>query len=130
VNAVANKFKNEQNKFVYVTGPDPKQDQVLPQGKDLLAVIDAKEKSEIKPYEEKAVATALLTSMPTPGKIISKTKNAVLGTTELKLSNGVSVTLKPTTFKDDQIMMASTRSGGKIITDCPISTMLSILQQL
>jgi zinc protease len=37
----------------------------------------------------------------------------VLGTTELKLSNGVSVTLKSTKFKDDQIIMASTRAGGK-----------------
>jgi zinc protease len=37
----------------------------------------------------------------------------LLGTTELKLSNGVSVTLKPTTFKDDQIVMAATRPGGK-----------------
>ncbi len=113
VNAVANKFKSETNRFVYVTGPDPKQDQMLPQGKDLLAVIAAKEKSDVKPYEEKAVATALLTDMPKPGKIISKTKNTVLGTTELKLSNGVSVTLKSTTFKDDQIVMASTRAGGK-----------------
>jgi len=113
VNSIADKFKNQQNRFVYVTGPEPKADQVLPQGKDLLATIEAKEKSNISPYEEKAVATTLLATMPKAGKILSKTKNAVLGTTELKLSNGVSVTLKPTTFKDDQIVMASTRQGGK-----------------
>ena len=113
VNAVANKFKNDQNKFVYVTGPDPKQNQVLPEGKDLLAAISAQEKADIKPYEEKVVATALLTTLPKAGKIVSKTKNTVLGTTELKLSNGVTVTLKPTTFKDDQIVMAATRAGGK-----------------
>jgi zinc protease len=113
VNSIANKFKSEKNKFVYVTGPEPKQGQTLPEGKDLLAVIDAKEKSDIKPYEEKAVATTLLTTMPKTGKVVSKTKNTILGTTELKLSNGVSVTIKPTTFKDDQIVMAATRPGGK-----------------
>ena len=113
VNAVANKFKNEKNRFVYVTGPEPKQGQVLPEGKDLLAVIDAKEKADIKPYEEKEVAANLLSTMPRAGKIISKTRNTVWGTTELKLSNGINVTLKPTNFKDDQILMAATRAGGK-----------------
>jgi zinc protease len=113
VNAIANKFKNEQNRFVYVTGPEPKQNQGLPEGKDLLAAISAKEKSDIKPYEEKAVATSLMTTVPKAGKVVGKTKNTVLGTTELKLSNGVTVTLKPTTFKDDQIVLAATRNGGK-----------------
>jgi zinc protease len=113
VNAVAEKFKTERNKFVFVAGPDPKQDQVLPKDKELLALLEATEKSDIKPYEEKAVATSLMSTAPSPGKIISTTKNSQLGTTEMKLSNGVSVTLKPTTFKDDQIVMASTRAGGK-----------------
>ena len=113
VNATADKFKNDQNKFLYVAGPEPKQNQALPEGKDLLAAISAREKSDIKPYEEKVVATALMTTLPKSGKVVSKTTNAVLGTTEFKLSNGVTVTLKPTTFKDDQIVMASTRAGGK-----------------
>ena len=37
----------------------------------------------------------------------------MLGTTELKLSNGITVTLKPTDFKNDQILMGATRPGGK-----------------
>lgn len=113
VNAISKKFKDEKNRFVYVTGPEPKGNDKLPEGKDLLAVIDAKEKAEIKPYEEKAVATTLLSTMPKAGKVVSKTKNTVLGTTELKLSNGVTVTLKPTDFKNDQILMGANRPGGK-----------------
>lgn len=113
VNAISKKFKDEKNRFVYVTGPEPKGNDKLPEGKDLLAVIDAKEKAEIKPYEEKAVATTLLNTMPKAGKVVSKTKNTVLGTTELKLSNGVTVTLKPTDFKNDQILMGANRPGGK-----------------
>lgn len=113
VNAVSKKFKDDKNRFVYVQGPEPKAGDKLPEGKDLLAAIDAKEKADIKPYEEKAVATALLTKLPTAGKVVSKTKNALLGTTELKLSNGVTVTLKSTDFKNDQILMGATRPGGK-----------------
>ncbi|WP_315821719.1 insulinase family protein [Paraflavitalea speifideaquila] len=36
-----------------------------------------------------------------------------MGTTELKLANGVTVTLKPTDFKNDQVLMGATRPGGK-----------------
>ncbi len=113
VNAVSNKFKNEKNRFVYIAGPEPKGNVKLPAEKDLLAALDAKEKADIKPYEEKTVATALLTKEPKAGKIVSTSKNAILGTTEYKLSNGVTVTLKPTDFKNDQILMGATRAGGK-----------------
>lgn len=113
VNAVSNKFKDEKNRFVYLAGPDPAAGTSLPQVNELLAALDAKEKSNVTAYEEKAVATTLLTKEPRAGKVISKKTNAVLGTTELTLSNGVTVTLKPTTFKDDQILMGATRAGGK-----------------
>lgn len=113
VNSVTNKFKNEKNRFVYVTGPDPKENQKLPGAKDLLAIIDAKEKADIKPYEEKAIAATLLKTEPRAGRVVGRIKNNVLGTTELKLSNGVSVILKPTDFKTDQIVMGATRAGGK-----------------
>ena len=113
VNSLSKKFKDEKNRFVFVLGPEPKPNQKLPEEKDLLAILEAKEKADIKPYEEKVIATALITTQPKAGKIIGQTKNAVLNTTELKLSNGVTVTLKPTDFKDDQIVMGATRAGGK-----------------
>ena len=113
VNTMTKRFKDEKNKFVFALGPDPKPNQALPEGKDLLAIMDAKEKADIKPYEEKAIASTLISTQPKSGKIVSQTKDAVLKTTELKLSNGVTVTLKPTDFKNDQIVMGATRAGGK-----------------
>jgi zinc protease len=68
--------------------------------------------ASIKPYEEKAVAANLLSGAPRSGKVVSNKKNATLGTTELTLSNGVTVTLKPTDFKNDQILLSATRYGG------------------
>ena len=113
VNAISNRFKNEKNKFVYVLGPEPKAGQSLPTDSAVLATLLMKEKADIKPYEEKAVATALLKTTPKAGKVLSRKIDLVLKTTELKLSNGVTVTLKPTDFKNDQILMAATRHGGK-----------------
>lgn len=113
VNAVSKKIKDEKNRLAFVLGPEPKPNTKLPEGKDLLAMMDATEKADIKPYEEKAIASSLLKTVPAAGKVVSKTKNQALGTTELKLNNGVTVTLKPTDFKNDEILMGATRAGGK-----------------
>jgi len=113
VNAVTKRFKDEKNKFIYVLGPEPKPNEKLPTDTEVLAVIDAKEKADIKPFEEKAVATSLLKREPKAGRILSKKTDLVLRTTEFKLSNGATVTLRPTDFKNDQIVMGATRPGGK-----------------
>ncbi|THU39931.1 insulinase family protein [Niastella caeni] len=113
VNAVSNAFKDQKNLFVYMSGPESMDTTALPSEKDLLAIIDARAKADIKPYEEKAVATTLLSKEPKAGKVIAVTKYPLLGTTDYKLSNGVTVTLKPTDFKNDQIIMGATRPGGK-----------------
>jgi zinc protease len=58
------------------------------------------------------VASALLDKEPVPGKISAETKNEKLGTTDLTLSNGVTITIKPTTLKNDEIQMDAWRWGG------------------
>ncbi|MEP6594777.1 MAG: insulinase family protein, partial [Ginsengibacter sp.] len=113
VNAIAKNLNKNSNKFIALTGPDPAADKTLPSGKELLAKADAVEKMNISPYEEKVMAASLLTALPKPGKIISSKKNAYLGTTELTLNNGVTVTLKTTDFKNDEVLTSAIRPGGK-----------------
>ena len=57
------------------------------------------EKADVKPYEEKAIAADLLTQKPAAGKVTATKNNTVLGTTELTLSNGITVTLKQTILR-------------------------------
>jgi zinc protease len=113
VSAVSKLIKDQKNLFVYLSGPEPKETDKLPGEKELLAIIDAKAGADIKPYAEKAVASNLLSKEPKAGKVLTIKKNAQLGTTEYALSNGITVTLKPTDFKSDQILMGATRPGGK-----------------
>jgi len=49
---------------------------------------------------------------PTPGKVTASKHYEEIGTTEIALSNGVIVVLKPTDFKNDEILMAATSPGG------------------
>lgn len=112
INAVTDLYKNEKNRFSFVMGPDAAGVK-LPSENDIVKLLDSKASdATIKAYEEKAVATSLLSSVPQPGKILSATKNSILGTTEITLSNGVKVTLKHTDFKDDQILLSASRYGG------------------
>ena len=111
VNAITELFKNEKNRFTYVMGPDA--GSKLPGTAAIVAMLDAKATDgSIKPYEEKTIATTLLTTKPQAGKVLTSKKNAALGTTELVLSNGVKVSLKVTDFKNDQILFSASRYGG------------------
>jgi zinc protease len=113
VNEVTKKLQEGSKQFVALLGPEPAAGKKLPSDSDLLATIASVQKMDIKPYEEKAVASSLLSTVPKPGKITASKSNATLGTTEFTLSNGVTVTIKPTEFKNDQILMSAVRAGGK-----------------
>lgn len=113
VNNVARLLTADTNRLVYVTGPVTPDASKLPAGKELLALVQSAERSEIKPYEEKLVQSNLLPVKPVPGRIISRKADAAMGVTEFQLSNGVTVTVKPTDFKNDQILLGASRSGGK-----------------
>lgn len=113
VNAVSDVFKSEMNRFTFVTGLEQDAKRKLPSTQEIIALLDNKSNDKnIKPYEEKSVSTTLLTKNLPVGKVISKTANAILGTTELVLSNGVKVSLKKTDFKNDQILFAASKWGG------------------
>ena len=78
----------------------------------LLALLHKASALPVAKYEEKKLDYALMDSLPIPGAIVEEKENTALGTTYMKFSNGVSVTLKPTTFKTDEIWMDGWRVGG------------------
>ncbi|MFN7275301.1 MAG: M16 family metallopeptidase [Bacteroidota bacterium] len=111
VNALAKKTAKQQGFFALIMGSE-KSKSSLPAADTLTSYITAARAIPAVPYEEKQLAKKLIDKMPTPGKILSESSNAALGTTDLKLSNGITVTLKPTTFKNDEIQMDAWRRGG------------------
>lgn len=111
VNALGKKMESTQGKFVLMTAPDKNADQ-LPNNQQLLAMVNDAHKLPVKAYEEKTVAKSLIDRTPRAGKVTNQTNNAALGTTDLTLSNGVTVTLRPTDFKTDEIKMDAWRWGG------------------
>ncbi len=66
----------------------------------------------IEPYRDEMKAEPLIPSLPAPGKIVSEKHNDQWNATELTLSNGVKVIVKPTKFKENQILFNAIAVGG------------------
>src|SRR5688572_8088756 len=103
-------------KLVILTGPE-NSDFKMPTSVELLALSEAAGKAELTAYEEKAVAASIMATAPAAGMITAEKAVAELGVTELSLSNGVRVILKPTDFKNDQVVMNASRFGGQYLFD-------------
>lgn len=66
----------------------------------------------VEPYKDDAPTEPLMSKKPKAGKIVKVERNGQFGSTVWTLSNGVRVILKPTDFKEDQILMSAQRKGG------------------
>jgi zinc protease len=113
VNALGTSLQENPKQFIALLGPEPSPGKRLPTGGDLLAIVDSVQHMNVTPYKEKIISSTLLKKLPKPGKIVAAKTNAVLGTTTYTLSNGITVTVKPTNFKNDEILMSAIRPGGK-----------------
>jgi zinc protease len=110
VNGISKILQKTPEFFVNLTGPDAA---VLPKGENLVQIASGvAARSDIKAYEEKAIASKLLNKEPVPGKIIKETADSKLGTKTWTLSNGTTVTIKKTDFKNDEIVLGASRFGG------------------
>jgi len=68
--------------------------------------------SPVTPWEDQLVNRALLAKAPMAGAVRSRREIPEIGVTVLTLSNGVEVWLKPTDFKNDQIVFTAYAKGG------------------
>lgn len=111
VNQLAAQWITEDNRVVVITAPD-KETVKLPTEAEVLAILKEASTADLQPYEDKMTATALMEETPKAGTIARESKIEKLGVTELTLSNGVRVVLKPTDFKDNEILMSAYSHGG------------------
>ena len=111
INALAKQWFTEGNRFVVVTAPD-KQGLVIPDEAKLAAAIKAAPNKDLKAYVDNVSSAALLDPLPSGGTVVKTTTKDPVGITEWELSNGVKVVLKPTTFREDEILFRAASPGG------------------
>ncbi len=111
VNGLAKNWITDENRVIVVTGPE-KEGSPLPTEAEVLGILDNISAKAIEPYVDKVSDEPLLAKELSPIAIESEQKLASIDATELRLANGIRVVLKPTDFKNDEIMMRSFSPGG------------------
>lgn len=111
VNAIAANWTPARNRTVSVAAP-ARADVTLPSDSALRAVFERVRSMRLTAYEDSTADHPLIATPPTPGRVTATRTIADLGITEWTLSNGIHVLLKPTDFKNDQVLMTSQQHGG------------------
>lgn len=121
VNAAIKKMMKQENITMIIQGPESSKDK-LPTEAQIMDVIRNSGKG-LTAYVDNAVNKPLLEKKPVAGKVTAQEKIEAIGVTKLTLSNGVQVYLKPTDFKNDQIIFTSFATGGtSLIADKDVIT--------
>lgn len=83
-----------------------------PTGESLLKAVRDVRGETLEAYVDNVKDEPLIQVMPKRGKIKKETENKQLGYKELTLSNGVTVVLKHTDYKKDQVLLSADGFGG------------------
>lgn len=111
INQTIAQLIGDKNMVISVSGPE-KEGLVYPTEDELVAAINNVKSEKIEAYVEEVSNKPLIATPPTPGKIALVEKNEALDATVWTLQNGMKVILKTTDFKDDQIVMTGSSTGG------------------
>jgi len=117
-NKLGREWGTERNRVVMISAPEKPGLQV-PDEQKLAAAMKAAAGKEIKPYVDTAGDQPLLEKIPEPGKVTGTNTREDVGITEWELSNGVKVVIKPTNFKQDEIVFRATSPGGTSLASDP-----------
>ena len=103
----------DSNLVVMIMAQD-KEGKVHPTEQDMAAAIAAARAEKLEAYVDNVKDEPLLdVATIKKGKITKETENKTFGYKELTLSNGATVILKKTDFKDDEVQMQAFAKGGK-----------------
>ena len=111
VNQMAYYVGKQNNLIVLVTAPD-NEEVVIPTEEEILAAVMASDTMQLEAYTEEILQESLISEELTGGSIVKTTEDGEFGITTIELENGARVILKPTDFKNDEILMTSFGLGG------------------
>jgi zinc protease len=110
VNRLAREWNTERNRVVMVSAPD-RPDVTIPEESELLALFQAADREELAAYQDETSDAPLLEE-PVAGRVVEETRVESVDVTEWRLSNGARVILKPTDFREDEILFTAYSPGG------------------
>ena len=111
VSSVARGLVTDENRVVLAVAPE-KKDAPAPTVDSLKAAVTRASTATVEPWADATAGRTLVANPPAGGKVTASRTLADLGVTVLTLSNGVEVWMKPTDFKNDQVLFSAYALGG------------------
>lgn len=113
-NEFAKTLMTPNNQVIIISQPKTSSSTV-PVKETVIADVEKALNAEYEAMAEEKLTEPLIDAdkMASPGTIKSMKDNATLGITEMVLSNGAKVIVKPTDFASDEILFTAFKNGGK-----------------
>jgi zinc protease len=111
INNLGQSWITDENIVALITAQE-KEGINVPTEQQVAEIIRSIRTKKIEAYVDKVSDAPLLSDQPSPTNVIKRVENNVFGFTELTFGNGVRIILKPTDFKNDQILISAYSPGG------------------
>lgn len=132
VNLAARNWITETNRVVLYSAPE-KPGLAVPTQQAIMGIVEAAAQAPVEAYADEAADAPLLSPLPEPGRVIATNRFAAIDVTEWVLSNGARVWIKPTDFKNDQVLFTAFSPGGLSLVSnadyIPASTAVALIGQ-
>ena len=111
INARAGQWISENNRIILVSAPET-ETTTIPDEATILGLVQDTDTLVTTPWIDRTRDEPLVAQAPEPGQVVSEETFPELGATQWQLSNGITVVLKPTDFKNDEILVRGYSPGG------------------
>jgi zinc protease len=111
VSAMTRALMSDDGRVVLATSPE-KDGLAAPTEAGLRAALASADAAVVTAWSDTAASRPLVVNKPRPATVSSRRELPEVGVTIVRFSNGVEAWLKPTTFKNDQILFSLTSPGG------------------
>src|SRR5262245_10152817 len=111
VSAMAKALLSDDSRVILATSPQ-KTGIKIPTDAELKSAMDAASAVRVTPWADSTATRALMEHAPTAGTVAARRGLDDLGVTIVRFANGVEAWLKPTDFKNDQVIFSLNASGG------------------
>jgi len=124
INALAKNWVTDDNMVAIITAPE-KEDVTVPSKEEILSILNDKSLANVEPYVDTYKDQEILEKESLkPGKITNVEKIEAVGAEKWTLSNGITVYLKKTDYKNDEILFSASSKGGKSLY--PVKDLASV----
>jgi zinc protease len=111
INKLGLKWITDENIIGLVTAQE-KAGVNVPAVSQILDIIKSVKSKTITAYKDNVSDAPILSEQPKASKIVNRIENKDFGFTELTFGNGVHMILKPTDYKNDEILLSAYSPGG------------------